>query len=490
MPPKLLDNVSLLVTNGGPADGLKRRERCLASQEVLDALGLQDPNSDFTSFDNHGQIRVVPVDLSNGRSGNFTIVGMSNEIGRKITVYGPQAVDKLAKNDEADLDLVRVLRPAPSEVTLDGESISSWRAGLGEVAGGSFTETGTIGRDLLALLAPHGGNIEVEISDQLDTITERLHTLAPSLEPTLWRCEGFSSPNHTRFHITSNDIEEGSFPALSQIWAQFPPIWGGKRFRYVLALHGMAGETNEIIIGGRASEADKQVLKTAILKSFAVEPGRTPPTIVVASLNDEGHLNGIGETNIINRLCVNDGEPNAGGFQIEQSKDLRDDETKRQLIANGLAVGLSWLLNDDDVAIRSTLGGPVVKYASPDLCIRHSDLPADLADDVALPNEEIQDNNPAQVFVRVHNHGAFPTLRHYYAHVFDSTHSTLLEPSEWLTFGTIDLGPLAPGSTTSALSVEPIDDDDTHYLVCIVDESPVPSLPTEDARVAWRFYRR
>ena len=61
----------------------------------------------------------------------------------------------------------------------------------------------------LVVLAPHGGDIEPHTDDQAELV-------AAATGCSSWRCKGWRPGGgaHERWHITSTDIDPGSFPLL------------------------------------------------------------------------------------------------------------------------------------------------------------------------------------------------------------------------------------------------------------------------------------
>src|SRR5262245_45764298 len=66
----------------------------------------------------------------------------------------------------------------------------------------------------LVVIAPHGGHIEPHTDQQAERVASRLAAKGVSL----WRCKGFKGEAaFGRWHITSTDIHEASFPFLNSI---------------------------------------------------------------------------------------------------------------------------------------------------------------------------------------------------------------------------------------------------------------------------------
>jgi phage replication-related protein YjqB (UPF0714/DUF867 family) len=153
----------------------------------------------------------------------------------------------------------------------------------------------------LIVIAPHGGAIEEYTDRQAEYLAAQLADQGVSC----WRCQGWKrrqDPDrgaYERWHITSTDIHEASFPLLNTV------IHRG--FTYAVAFHGFR-KKNKILIGGSADGALKQKIKIAIQNAIA------PSDIDVKIATSSSHYGGDNPKNIVNRLA------NCNGIQIEQSK--------------------------------------------------------------------------------------------------------------------------------------------------------------------------
>ena len=160
----------------------------------------------------------------------------------------------------------------------------------------------------LVVIAPHGGKIE----EYTDLQAEHIGKLLSSEQVSEWICKGFKEPRGAfdRWHITSTDISEESFPKLKTIF--------GRKFEYSISFHGW-GSDSICIGGGRRSDDLKQQIKTAI------ENAILGSGIKVAVAMDNGYddetcpegFNGNNSENIVNRLGKR-------GAQIEQSMKARE----------------------------------------------------------------------------------------------------------------------------------------------------------------------
>jgi len=165
----------------------------------------------------------------------------------------------------------------------------------------------------LIVLAPHGGNIEPGTDVEAELVANQFGDRA-----SLWLCKGFSSSKtdghsnkdaHERWHITSTQISEKSFPKLNTI------IGGNPTFEYSIAFHGWTEDS--ICVGGNPHNPDADLkcdIRSAIMKALE---GANSDIKVHVSPCPNGNFNGDSPDNIVNRLGTN-------SIQIEQSRDARD----------------------------------------------------------------------------------------------------------------------------------------------------------------------
>jgi phage replication-related protein YjqB (UPF0714/DUF867 family) len=155
----------------------------------------------------------------------------------------------------------------------------------------------------LIVIAPHGGDIERHTDQQAERVAWRLKAKGVSS----WRCKGFKEGGGAsdRWHITSTDLHEASFPRLNSV---FP-----RGFTYAVAFHGFDEPPTDVLIGGAAPETLKQEIKTTINGALAGSGMR----VRIAS-PDEGY-GGDSPQNIVNRLTAG----GRNGIQIEQSLRVR-----------------------------------------------------------------------------------------------------------------------------------------------------------------------
>ncbi len=155
-------------------------------------------------------------------------------------------------------------------------------------------------RGLIAI-APHGGNIEPHTDEQVERVAARL----PPTTVSSWGCKGFKRGGgaYERWHITSTDIHESSFPRLESVI--------GRGFAYAVAFHGF--DEPAILIGGTAALILKKELRAAI-EAATISSGIE---VRIAQPNEQ--FGGDDPQNIVNRLTAG----GAHGIQIEQSPRAR-----------------------------------------------------------------------------------------------------------------------------------------------------------------------
>lgn len=215
---------------------------------------------------------------------------------------------------------------------------------------GSFRETAVRRNDnRFALIVPHGGAIETKTSDQIAPFVATLEGTTYNIPVNSWRAEGQWSDDQTskRWHITSTNLSEQSFPALAGMLDQ---TWfdTDHPFRRTLSFHGMTTGEADIILGGGTDLNAKCHVATKIkaesgMGPVAIRIYHDDQIIDIAADGDRTvcrkGLDGDSARNIINRLAAD------GGIQIEQSGDVRSNTTYRNGVANGAAKAIGELLN-------------------------------------------------------------------------------------------------------------------------------------------------
>ncbi len=155
----------------------------------------------------------------------------------------------------------------------------------------------------LIAIAPHGGGIEPHTDGQAERVRSRLGAGAASA----WRCKGWNGEGgaFARWHITSVNINEASFPRLDRVIS--------RGFSHAVAFHGF--DEAEVLVGGTAPGALKEEVRCALV--YATLGSGIP--VRIAEPGEE--FGGDDPCNIVNRLSAG----GAGGIQIEQSLPARED---------------------------------------------------------------------------------------------------------------------------------------------------------------------
>lgn len=181
----------------------------------------------------------------------------------------------------------------------------------------------------LAILAPHGGRIEVGTDDQAELVHD---TLAMNDKPVrAWIARGFNRATgaHTCWHITSSEISERSFPRLGSLLG---PGGANGPFAHAIAFHGNNDCDAVIVGGGLPRDSDHTELKKTLASRIqsALEAVMDEPPAVRVKLS--GPLAGTQRRNIVNRVTVQ-----GNGTQIEQPLAVRDEVAPREAIARAVA---------------------------------------------------------------------------------------------------------------------------------------------------------
>jgi phage replication-related protein YjqB (UPF0714/DUF867 family) len=181
----------------------------------------------------------------------------------------------------------------------------------------------------LAILAPHGGRIEVGTDDQAELVHD---TLAHHAKPIrAWIARGFNRATgaHTCWHITSSEISEHSFPKLGSLLG---PGGVNGPFAHAIAFHGNNDSDAIIVGGGLPRDPDHTELKRTLASGIhgALEAVMDQPPAV--EVETSGPLAGTQRRNIVNRVTVQ-----GNGIQIEQPLAVRDEVAPREAIARAVA---------------------------------------------------------------------------------------------------------------------------------------------------------
>jgi phage replication-related protein YjqB (UPF0714/DUF867 family) len=366
-----------------------RREHAYISSGLAALLGISSGDVDADWRNPNPQIRVwleVPTYMNNWSeskkeyrlresSAMFTVVGIRSDSRLRVWIYRDSstnstkaegnsghykvfAKDYRGANDEAiryatdfgDYDADGIMDTAQARVfaepafssTLDNQIVGTEICEPDDF-GGFLRESAVNQNDnRLALLIPHGGDIETGTSDQIApfrAVLEDPNDGIADIPVNYWDLQGEWKDVQTyhRWHITATNLTDDGFPALQGMLnqTQYDP-GAGKAFRYALAFHGFGDNTQyKVILGGQA-DRDARCL---VAKRIRDEVGSSPTLVFsIPQSSSTGSLDGMSDDNIVNRLAAD------GGIQLEQSKKLRDDATVRDAAARGAAKAVRELL--------------------------------------------------------------------------------------------------------------------------------------------------
>jgi phage replication-related protein YjqB (UPF0714/DUF867 family) len=154
----------------------------------------------------------------------------------------------------------------------------------------------------LVAIAPHGGSIE----RHTDAQAERVGSLLGCNRASVWRCKGFKTGGGAfeRWHITSTDIHEASFPLLNTI--------ATRGFVHAVSFHGFSDA--DVLVGGAAPLPLKQEIAKAVMRAVAGSGIR------VRIAEPFEHYEGDSASNVVNWLSASGSD----GVQIEQSLEARE----------------------------------------------------------------------------------------------------------------------------------------------------------------------
>src|SRR6266508_1843085 len=146
---------------------------------------------------------LVMIKRSDSEYGLYTVSQIRQESPDNIVRMGSTGRKRLGTSDEFVGSLDSQV-PHPTYDDPDAETNDEFVERLED----NGTHTG------LVVIAPHGGDIERHTDQQAEHVASRLAAKAVSL----WRCKGFKGEgSFARWHITSTDIHEASFPLLNTV---------------------------------------------------------------------------------------------------------------------------------------------------------------------------------------------------------------------------------------------------------------------------------
>jgi phage replication-related protein YjqB (UPF0714/DUF867 family) len=261
-------------------DLIDDKEHCSADPDKLATVGRE-----------RGQ--KVRIKRNDSEYGLYTVSQIRQESPNNIVRMGSTGRKRLGTSDEFVGSLDSQV-PHPTFDDADAETNNEFVERLED----NGTHTGLI------VIAPHGGDIEPHTDQQAERVASRLAAKAVSS----WRCKGFKGDgSFDRWHITSTDIHEASFPRLDSVIS--------RGFTYAVAFHGFDDPEIpfDILIGGAAPYSLKQDIETAIKGAI------TSSDITVHIASPDEKFGGDSLKNIVNRLTAG----GANGIQIEQSPRAR-----------------------------------------------------------------------------------------------------------------------------------------------------------------------
>jgi phage replication-related protein YjqB (UPF0714/DUF867 family) len=263
---------------------------------------------------------------------------LGSAVGRQLLIR--QAPDRLALYTVAERisDSVRASHVGTAGLARLGAATHARRATIeADFIGGDPEAVARLTEKLrgdedatgLAILAPHGGRIEVGTDDQAELVHD---TLALNAKPVrAWIARGFNRATgaHTCWHITSSEISERSFPKLRSLLG---PGGVNGPFAHAIAFHGNNDSEAIIVGGGLPRDRDHTELKRTLASRIhrALEAVMDQPPAVEVELS--GPLAGTQRRNIVNRVTVR-----GNGIQIEQPLAVRDETAPREAIARAVA---------------------------------------------------------------------------------------------------------------------------------------------------------
>lgn len=365
---KLAQGVEITAAEGS-TNAQDRREQVRISQGLADELGI-DQNA-VSDSGPAWQVRVTLDDVEPDSTANFTVAEIDPEVSElRLEVSLPNGGSD--KNSgfhklfgSANVDDVLAAEPhatvhlaAPGTTVIVSDAGTTSHVHFPEPNSGQklFRECVELHDDTLAVVVPHGGDIEQHISDELPGLLSTLADLGQT--PSVWAAVGRWSGGggYHRWHITATQISEESFPGYTLLDDAGP-------YKYTLSLHGFGSSKNGVVVGGRAGrqlkcflvqriEQERSVSTTVRYKIHAPDGGVVE---VNGSLGVSGYT-GQSQDNIVNRLSSTD--EGAGGIQLELSTELRKDAELFADFMHALAIAT------DDLVDLQLVADPEIDYCS------------------------------------------------------------------------------------------------------------------------------
>ena len=221
------------------------------------------------------------------------------------TVAAARGSGEIVQMGKAALGRLRLDEPprSPVDVTTD------------VFAGCELSETAVLNScATVAVIAPHGGSIERATGAQAERVATDGRFRADS-----WICRGPGGGAFRRWHITSDDLSEASFPGLRAL-LEFP-------HDYAVSFHGFSDlDDVDVIVGGLLDDEVRCGLRDELERRLTVVLAR-PAVVLLATSSDDPHP-GRAPGNVVNRLA------RLGGLQIEQGLALRSSRDAPDVVAD------------------------------------------------------------------------------------------------------------------------------------------------------------
>ncbi len=370
-----------------------RRERVEITAGLRDALGITVPTD--LDDETRPQIRVI-VETTTLNSGlrstaNFTVQDViDGDTSHRVEIYDADPSEG-AVDEDSGLFKVFETTAFDATATLTVHAVAASRTEVDDhevvtitqnfceptenhdaittTTYGTFENVAIRNQRDFVLLVPHGGMIEEETSTHIPEIKAAF--TARGHGTNVWEAASFwdSDLVSERFHITSKAIDPQGFPGLDQLLDAGTYDAGNSiEFQHAASLHGFGPyDGHALVFGGRAEFEAKCYVAHQIQQQLTDDGlgaiafyvyGPDGEAANALNLPDEHNdlitkqrpdvgLTGRSCENLINRLTQNeDCSLGHGGFQIEESSDLREDAAVRNAVSKGIANGFADLIED------------------------------------------------------------------------------------------------------------------------------------------------
>jgi phage replication-related protein YjqB (UPF0714/DUF867 family) len=175
----------------------------------------------------------------------------------------------------------------------------------------------------VAVIAPHGGSIERATDTQAERVASDDRFRADS-----WICRGPGGGAFRRWHITSDDLSEGSFGGLRALLSTPHDL--------AVSFHGFSDVADvDVIVGGLLDDQVRCGVRDELERRLTVVLGR--PAIVLLATSTQDPHPGRAPDNVVNRLAT------LGGLQIEQGLALRTAPDAPEVVADVVSEELAVL---------------------------------------------------------------------------------------------------------------------------------------------------